>query len=143
MEEILELKELMLKQNYPAALNLIEEMEEMSREDKVNKIYSFIKILLMHLIKQEAEQRNTKSWRISIDNALDDIARTNKIRKARGYYLDEDDFRTAIQEAYPFALKNASLEAFGGIYEPEDLGEKVDAESIKAKAFQLIQETTH
>jgi hypothetical protein len=34
-------------------------MEEMSREDKVNKIYSCPEILLLHLIKQRAEQRTT------------------------------------------------------------------------------------
>jgi hypothetical protein len=45
------------QQRYVEALDLIAEMEEMSSEDKINKISSFAEILLLHLIKQEAEQR--------------------------------------------------------------------------------------
>ena len=41
-------------------------MEEMSREDKVHKIYSFAEMLLLHLIKQKrTEQRTTRSWELT------------------------------------------------------------------------------
>jgi len=52
MEELLELRRHILEQRYEDALDLISEMEEMSREDKINKIYSYGVILLLHLIKQ-------------------------------------------------------------------------------------------
>jgi len=55
MEEIFELKNVLMKQQYGIALSLVEEMEEMSRDDKINKIKSLMKILLLHLIKQEVE----------------------------------------------------------------------------------------
>jgi hypothetical protein len=66
MEELLELRSYIEQQRYPEALNLIAELEEMSREDKINKIRSFAVILLLHLIKQEAEKRTTRSWDVSI-----------------------------------------------------------------------------
>jgi hypothetical protein len=56
MEELVELRRYIEQQRYAETLDLIAEMEEMSREDKINKIYSFAEILLLHLIKQEAEK---------------------------------------------------------------------------------------
>ncbi len=41
----------------------------MSKEDKIHKIRSYAIILLIHLIKQEAEQRTTRSWDCSIYSA--------------------------------------------------------------------------
>jgi hypothetical protein len=54
MEELLELKDLLLAGNVPDALLLVEEMTEMSKDDKLNKIFSFSIIVLLHLIKQQA-----------------------------------------------------------------------------------------
>ena len=53
----------------------------MSRDDKINKIKSFLKTLLLHLIKQDAEQRTTSSWDVSIENAVSQIRDTNKNQK--------------------------------------------------------------
>ena len=55
MEELLELRTLLIGGNISDALLLVEEMTEMSKDDKLNKIYSFAKVLLLHLIKQQAE----------------------------------------------------------------------------------------
>lgn len=61
MEELMELITCIEQQRYAEALVLIGEMEEMSKEDKINKIYSYIEILLLHLIKKFAEHRVTRS----------------------------------------------------------------------------------
>lgn len=60
MEELLELKNLLISGNIAEALLLVEEMTEMSKDDKLNKIISFGIILLLHLIKQQAEKRTTR-----------------------------------------------------------------------------------
>ena len=52
MEELLELKTLLLGGNISEALLLVEEMTEMSKDDKLNKIFSFGIILLLHLIQK-------------------------------------------------------------------------------------------
>ncbi len=70
MEELLELKDLLLAGNLADALLLVDEMTEMSKDDKLNKIFSFGKILLLHLIKQAVEKRTTRSWDLSIYNSL-------------------------------------------------------------------------
>jgi hypothetical protein len=140
MEELLELREHIEHGRYDSALLLIGEMEEMSQDDKINKIGSFVTILLLHLIKQQAEGRSTRSWEISIRNAIREILFTNKRRKAGGYYMRADDLREIIDERYIVALSHASLEAFEGIYSPEELGERVDESAVKEEALGLILE---
>ncbi len=138
MEEILELKTYIEQKDYDAALTLVEEMEEMSRDDKINKIESFLEVLLIHLIKQEAEKRTTRSWEISIKNATDNIKRTNKRRKAGGNYLTEDEMRDAIDESFPISIRRASLDAFEGQFSEQELAQKIDVNQIKEKALTLV-----
>ena len=89
MEELLQLRTYIEQGRYADALKLIGEMEEMSKDDKINKIVSFMEILLLHLIKQAAEKRTTRSWNVSINNCLRQIARINKRRRSGGHYLTE------------------------------------------------------
>ena len=53
MEEILELKELLLKGDIKRSLAIVEELEEMSKKDIIKTIRSYAVILLLHLIKQQ------------------------------------------------------------------------------------------
>ena len=139
MEELIELRTCIEQQRYAEALVLIGEMEEMSREDKINKIYSYIEILLLHLIKKFAEHRMTRSWELSIRNSVAAIERVNKRRKSGGYYLTTADLAALIEECYPFALSRASLEAFGGVYDETALANQVDKDEICREALTLIQ----
>ena len=84
MEELVELRAHIEQGRYAEALSLIGEMEEMSRDDKIHKIESFLYILLLHLIKQQAAQRTARSWEVPIQNAIDGVKRVNKRRKAGG-----------------------------------------------------------
>jgi len=139
MEELFELRTYIENHNYADALNLIGEMEEMSRDDKINKIESYLEILLLHLIKQDAERRSTRSWEISIRNSVRAIQRTNKRRKAGGYYLKDNELIEAITEIYPSALDRASLEAFEGRYNEIELAKKVSSKLIMEKASDIIR----
>ena len=130
MEELLELREMVLAGNLDSALALIDELEEMSEEDKINKIYSYCIVLLVHIIKQQAENRTTHSWDVSIRNAVAGIERTNKRRKSGGYYLKNTELAKLLQDAFNQALDNASLEAFGGVYSGNELGTMVDQSSV-------------
>ena len=138
MEELLELRRYIEQQRYTEALDLNAEMEEMSREDKIHKIYSFAEILLLHLIKQKAEKRTTRSWELSIRNAVRHIARVNKRPRSRGTYLDESELRAVLTDSYQPALERAALEAFEGRYDDVELGQKVDRATIEQQAVALI-----
>ncbi len=138
MEELLMLRHYIEQKDYQNALDLVAELEEMSRDDKINKIYSYAVILLLHLIKQAAEKRLTRSWDLSIWNAVHQIARVNKRRKSGGYYLSDSALLEEISGSYLLALKRASLEAFEGIYESGELDKMVDRYLLEKKALDLI-----
>jgi len=138
MEELLELKSLLIGGNISDALLLVEEMTEMSKDDKLNRIFSFSIILLLHLIKQQAEKRTTRSWEVSIRNSVRQIQRSNKRRKAKGNYLTSEEVQETLIDAYQSALDGAALEAFEGRYEAEELDRMVKKNTIIAQAMQLI-----
>jgi hypothetical protein len=139
MEELLMLHEYLEKQQYEQALELVIELEEMSKEDKINKIYSYAVILLVHLIKQEAEQRSTRSWEFSIYNSSKEIKRINKRRKAGGYYLNQNELKEIITDAFDTAIRKAALEAFEGQYNAQELIGRINPDLIQTQALELLQ----
>jgi hypothetical protein len=140
MDELLQLRDYIEHGRYADAINLIGELEEMSRDDKIHKIESYLQVLLIHLVKRHAEQRSTRSWDVSVRNAVDAIRRTNKRRKAGGDYLDEGELAQAIDDIYPSALRQASLEAFEGVKDELQLAGLVPEIELKRKALQLVTE---
>lgn len=139
MEELFELRACIEQQRYADALVLIGEMEEMGKDDKIHKIYSYGVILLLHLIKKHAEQRSTRSWEFSIHQAAKAINLINRRRKSGGYYLTGDELLESLTEAYQTALKRATLEVFEGQYDEGQISEKVNKEKIIEEALQLVQ----
>ena len=138
MEEILELKEFLLKGDVKSALIIAEEIEEMSKKDIINNIRSFAIILLLHLIKQHAEKRTTKSWDVSIRNSVRDIQELNDRPKSKGFYLNSEELQTILIKAYSYALDKAALEVCEGIYDVSELAEIVNQDAIIATALNLI-----
>ena len=138
MEEILELRQLLLQGDLQGALVVAEELVEMSKKDIINNIYSFAVILLLHLIKQRTEKRTTRSWDLSIRNSVRDIQRLNKRLKAKGFYLNPRELEETLQEAYETAIDRAALEAFEGIYEVRQLQTMVNSQETIARALALI-----
>jgi hypothetical protein len=138
MEELLELKNLLLAGNIPDALILVEEMTEMSKDDKLNKIFSFSIIVLLHLIKQQAEKRSTRSGETSISNSVRQIQRINQRRKTGGNYLTIEELKETLDDAYSSALRQGALEAFEGIYQPEEIEAMIDKNQIINQALALI-----
>lgn len=141
MEELLELKALLLKGDVKGALAIAEDLEEMSRDDKINNIRSYAVILLLHLIKQQTEQRTTRSWDVSIRNASLEIQNKNKRRRSGGTYLSPEELRSTLEEAYPQAINAASLEVREGEYMPEELAALVNQDVLINAALQLVLAT--
>jgi len=138
MEELLTLKDLLVKGDVQGALLIVEELTEMSRNDIIKTIRSYAVILLLHLIKQQAENRTTRSWEVSIRNSVREIQRENKRRKARDYYLAPEELLEILAEAYLNAIDEATLEVEEGRYESEELEKLVNREEIINRALVLI-----
>jgi hypothetical protein len=138
MEELLELKQLLLKGDIKNSLIIVEELEEMGKKDIIKTIRSYAIILLLHLIKQQAENRTTRSWDVSISNSVEEIQLENKRRKSGAFYLNNNELTETLEEAWSQAIKNASLEVNEGIYEVRQLEKMVDKQAILESALSLI-----
>ncbi|OIQ03248.1 MAG: hypothetical protein AUK55_00250 [Syntrophobacteraceae bacterium CG2_30_61_12] len=141
MEELRTLREYIEQGRYQDALLLVDDLEEMSREDKLNKIYSYAVVLLTHLIKRQAEQRTTRSWEVSMYQAADQIKRINKRRGSGGFYASPEELRQVMEEAFDLALKRASLEAFEGQYTERDLAAQIDQSDLIDEALRSVMKS--
>ncbi|MBW4536731.1 MAG: DUF29 domain-containing protein [Pleurocapsa minor HA4230-MV1] len=138
MEELIQLRESIEKHDFVTALQIVDQLEEMSVEDKLNKIFSYMVVLLLHLIKEDAEKRLTKSWKLSINNSIKQINRINKRRKSDGYYANKADLNKIIDDAFELALEGAAIKAFGGAYDEQELLELIKVDEIKDKAISVL-----
>lgn len=138
MQELDELRTYIASGQYQAALALLAEMEEMSRDDKINRISIFMEVLLVHRIKQAAEKKTTRVWDVAIGNALRQIININKRRKLHGWYLTPEELLEALEDAYASALDTASLDIFGGQWTAEEIGATIDRAEIIRQACETI-----
>ena len=139
MEELLELKALLLKGDIKGSLAILEDLEDMSKNGIISTIRGYAVILLLHVIKQQAENRTTRSWDVSIRNSVREIQRQNKRRKAAGYYLSDQELTDTLNDAYLNALDAASLEVELGRYQSEQLEAIIDKNKLISDAFLLIK----
>ena len=139
MDELMELRRAITDGRYSDALHIVDELDEMAKDDKTDKVFSYMQILLIHLIKQAAEQRTTRSWDASVKHSIYLINRVNKRRKAGGWYMSDEELLETLDEAFSLALSQAALEAFGGVYSDQELLHKLDKTSILAEAMRLIK----
>ncbi|HEY9771692.1 MAG TPA: DUF29 family protein [Coleofasciculaceae cyanobacterium] len=114
MEEILELKDCLLNQQYDRAFAIVEELEAMGRQDKINNLESFLVILLIHLIKIQVEKRVTRSWKNSLSNSLLAIQKRNRLGN-KSHYIKENNWDEHISNCQLEAIFGAAKEVFEGI----------------------------
>jgi len=93
---------------------------------------------LLHLIKQQAEKRTTRSWDVSIRNSILEIQDENKRPKSASFYLSPEELRQVLETAYQLAINKASLEVEEGRYEPEELENLVNKDQMIDRALSLI-----
>jgi hypothetical protein len=138
MEELLELHDAITQHRYNDALDIVEDMTNMAQKDILDTISSFVRVLLIHLIKSHVEQKMTRSWQNSLYFALDEIQKRNKRNKANGVYLNKEDFVAMIDDRFAISLRIASAEALEGKYSLREFTKLVNAEAVKAQALDYI-----
>ena len=62
----------------------------------------------------------------------------DKRRKSGGYYAKKSDLIEIINDAFELALEGATIEAFGGAYDEQQLLNMIDVEKVKDKAISLL-----
>ena len=66
VQELSDLRQSIVEGRYQDALEIVDELEGMSKQAILRNIESFLVHLLIHLIKNQLEKRLTNSWAASI-----------------------------------------------------------------------------
>ncbi|MFM5981076.1 MAG: DUF29 family protein [Sphaerospermopsis kisseleviana] len=140
-QELIDLRNSILAGRYEDALAIVDELEGMSKQAIFRNIQSFLRVLLIHLIKNQIEKRLTNSWVASIRNALVEIKKINLKENKKSYYINKDEWDNYLEEEIELAIGDASVEVLNGIYTEFQLAEMVDKNSIISTALNFLELT--
>ncbi|MBD2571190.1 DUF29 family protein [Anabaena lutea] len=141
-QELTDLRNSILEARYQDALAIVDELEGMSKKANLRQIKSFLKILLIHLIKNQIEQRLTNSWAASIRNSIREIQEINIKENKKSYYVNQDEWEDLIEEeVVEDAIADASLEVMNGKYTRSQLAAILDRNQILTTANTFLSLT--
>jgi hypothetical protein len=129
-QELIDLRASILEGRYEDALALVDELEGMSKKAILRAIKSFVVRMLIHLIKNQVEQRLTNSWSASIRDSLLEIQDLNLKENKTSYYIKLDEWQPLLDSVLEAAIRTASVEVQGGAYTPFQLSEIVDRTQV-------------
>lgn len=136
-QELWDLRKSILEGRYEDALVIVDELELMSRKSYIRTIRSFLIRLIIHLIKNQVEQRLTNSWVASIKSSILEIQDLNLQDNKTSHYVKQGEWEDLLDTAFDAAIAPASVEIYNGLYTPKRLEAIVDKSQIMdvAKAF--------
>ncbi|MBS3025786.1 MAG: DUF29 family protein [Dolichospermum sp. DET50] len=140
-QELIDLRNSIVEQRYTDALAIVDELEGMSKQAILRNIQAFLRILLIHLIKNQIEQRLTNSWVASIRNSLIEIKKVNLKENKKSYYINQDEWDNWLEDEIELAIADASLEVLNGIYNEFQLAEIVNRNEVTSIARKFLQLT--
>ncbi|QYX31373.1 DUF29 family protein [Sphaerospermopsis torques-reginae] len=138
-QELIDLRNSILQGNYTEALAIVDELEGMSKKATIRQIKSFLKILLIHIIKNQIEKRLTNSWMASIRNSIREIQEINLKENKKSYYINEDEWENLIEESViEDAIADASLEIMNGKYTRSQLSTIINRKQVINSAITFL-----
>jgi hypothetical protein len=137
-QELIDLRASILEGRYEDALAIVDELDWMSKKATLRSIKSFLLRMLIHLIKNQLEQRLTNSWAASIRGSIVEIQDLNLQDNKTSYYVKQDEWETLLEERIEQAISDASVEVFNGEYTPFQLSEMVERNQIIVIAESLL-----
>ncbi|MEH2010514.1 DUF29 family protein [Nostoc sp.] len=137
-QELIDLRTCIQEGRYADALVIVDELEGMSKQAILRNIEAYLRILLIHLIKNQVEQRLTNSWVASIRNSLIEIKKLNLKDNKKSYYINLNEWDTYIEDEIEVAVPDASVEVLNGIYNEFQLPEMVDKNQIIQTALKFL-----
>ena len=140
-QELMDLKTSIIEGRYADALLIVDELEGMSKQAILRNIKAFLKILLIHLIKNQVEQRLTGSWASSIRNAVLEIQDLNLKGNKTSYYINNDEWEGFIESVLMAAIADASEEVLNGKLNRVQLTARIEQSQIILTAHRLLNLT--
>ena len=141
VQELIDIRKSIVEGRYQDALDLVDELEIMGKQAIIRNIEAFLVRLLIHLIKNQVEQRLTNSWAASISDSVRQIKKLNLKGNKKSYYIKEEEWSEYLEEALAVAILEASIEVKEGIYNPIQLEELVNKTEILEVSLSLINLT--
>jgi hypothetical protein len=138
VQELIDLRASILEGRYEDALALVDELAWMSKKATLRNIKNYSIRMLIHLIKNQVEQRLTNSWAASIRDSLLEIQDLNLMDNRTSYYINREEWEPFLETALAAAIRSASVEVRNGAYNPFQLMNLVDQGLILATAQSLI-----
>ncbi|MFB2982207.1 hypothetical protein [Microseira sp. BLCC-F43] len=140
-EELVHLRLSILESNFEEALAIVDQLEAMSRQAILRNIQSFLDRMMMHLIKNQVEQKLTNYCAASILASVIGIKRLNLKANKTFYYIQRDEWDAILEESLKLAITYASVDTMNGQLSPFQLSELVDKTQINLAAEKLIDLT--
>ncbi len=140
-QELTDLRNSILEGRYDDALFIVDELESMSKEDKINKITSYLVRIMIHLIKNQIEKRLTNSWAASISDSIRQIKKTNLKDNKTSYYINKNEWQELLEDALDGAIRPASLEVQDGKLRAAQLSAMIDKNQLIETAENLLNLT--
>ncbi|MFE1745545.1 DUF29 family protein [Coleofasciculus sp. H7-2] len=137
-QELIDLRNSIIEGRYTDALVILDELDWMSKKATLRNIKSYLVRMLIHLIKNQIEQRLTNSWVASISDSLIQIQDLNLQDNKTSHYVKPDEWEPMLVDALAAAIRPASVEVLNGRVKPSQLSEMVDRTQIILTAQQLL-----
>ncbi len=141
IQELIDLRQSIIEGRTDDALEIIDDLNQMGRKSLIRNIKSYLVRLLIHLIKNEVEQRLTNSWAVSIRESVLEIQDLNLMDNKKYYYVKAEDWDELLESAIDDAIAKSSGEIYNAAYKPFQLWEMVDVSEIMRRANLLINLT--
>ena len=129
-QELIDLRASILEGRYADALAIVDELEGMSKQAILRNIEYFITRMLIHLIKNQVEQRLSNSWAASIRDSVREIQKLNLKDNKTSYYINAGEWEQVIEDELEASIRTASVEVANDAYTPSQLSEMVNRSQI-------------
>lgn len=137
-QELIDLRNSILEGRYADALEIVDELDWMAKKATLRNIKSFLVRMIIHLIKNQVEQRLTNSWIASISDSVVQIQDLNLHDNKTSHYVKRDEWELLLENALAAAIRPASVEVLNGKLKPSQLSQMIDKSQIITTAQQLL-----
>ena len=141
VQELIDLRASILAGRYEEALTLIDELEAMGKQAIIRNIETFLVRLMIHLIKNQIEQRLTNYWANSLSDSIVQIKKLNIKDNKTSYYINSDEWQSYLEAAIKLAIRPASLEIFNGQLKAKQISDRLDLSQLITTAKNMLDLT--
>jgi hypothetical protein len=96
---------------------------------------------MIHLIKNQVEQRLTNSWAASIESSILEIKKLNLKDNKKSYYLNIDEWVEILEDSIELAIRPASLEVMNGKFQRQQISQMLNKPQLILTGTELINLT--